>query len=83
MNQKLNNILEIAVPLNERKNNEPLRVLSEEDWKFWKENGYVIIRDAVPKDHIYRLARLIWKRRIRMIPPHGIRRHGAKSRWRN
>ncbi|MDN4071812.1 phytanoyl-CoA dioxygenase family protein [Fictibacillus terranigra] len=60
MNQKLNNILEIAVPLNERKNNEPLRVLSEEDWKFWKENGYVIIRDAVPKDHIDRLARLIW-----------------------
>ncbi|MED2974824.1 phytanoyl-CoA dioxygenase family protein [Fictibacillus sp. B-59209] len=60
MNQKLNNILEIAVPLNERKNNEPLRVLSEEDWKFWKENGYVIVRDAVPQDHVDRLAKLIW-----------------------
>ncbi|UZJ79401.1 phytanoyl-CoA dioxygenase family protein [Fictibacillus sp. KU28468] len=60
MNQKLNNILEIAVPLNERKNNEPLRVLSEEDWKFWKENGYVIVRDAIPQDHVDRLAKLIW-----------------------
>ncbi|MCK6258970.1 phytanoyl-CoA dioxygenase family protein [Fictibacillus sp. KIGAM418] len=60
MNQKLNNILEIAVPLNERKNNEPLRVLSEEDWMFWKENGYVIVHDAVPQDHVDRLAKLIW-----------------------
>jgi len=28
--------------LNDRSNGEPLRVLSEEDWKFWIENGYVI-----------------------------------------
>jgi len=34
MKEKLNNILEIVTPLNERLNNEPLRVLSEEDWKF-------------------------------------------------
>lgn len=60
MNKKLNNILEIAVPLNERKNDEPLRVLSEDDWRFWKENGYVIVRDAVPKEHVERLAKLIW-----------------------
>ncbi|MDM5340304.1 phytanoyl-CoA dioxygenase family protein [Fictibacillus enclensis] len=58
--QQLNNILEISVPLNERKNNEPLRVLSEDDWTFWKENGYVIVRDAVPKDHLERLVNLIW-----------------------
>ncbi|KSU80336.1 Phytanoyl-CoA dioxygenase (PhyH) [Fictibacillus enclensis] len=58
--QQLNNILKISVPLNERKNNEPLRVLSEDDWSFWKENGYVIVRDAVPKDHLERLVNLIW-----------------------
>ncbi|MDN4524146.1 phytanoyl-CoA dioxygenase family protein [Fictibacillus fluitans] len=58
--QKLNNILEMSVPLNERKNNEPLRVLSEDDWTFWKENGYVIVRDIVPKDHLERLVNLIW-----------------------
>ncbi|MBM7654698.1 phytanoyl-CoA dioxygenase family protein [Neobacillus cucumis] len=61
MKEKLNNILEIVTPLNERLNNEPLRVLSEEDWKFWKENGYVIIRNAIPKDHIERLEKLIWE----------------------
>jgi len=27
-------------------------VLSEEDWEFWKENGYVVIRNAVPKENI-------------------------------
>ena len=27
------------VKLNDRSNGEPLRVLSEEDWKFWIENG--------------------------------------------
>jgi hypothetical protein len=59
--KKLNNILEIEIPLNERKNNEPLRVLSEEDWKFWKENGYVIVRNAIPQDHIERLVKLIWE----------------------
>ncbi len=57
----LNNILEITIPLNQRVNNEPLRVLSEEDWKFWKENGYVIIHDAVPKENIDRLVNLIWE----------------------
>lgn len=59
--KQLNNILEIVTPLNDRSNNEPLRVLSEADWKFWKENGYVIIRDAIPKDHIDRLVNLIWE----------------------
>ncbi|WP_078409611.1 phytanoyl-CoA dioxygenase family protein [Priestia abyssalis] len=57
----LNNILEITIPLNERVNHEPLRVLSEEDWKFWKENGYVVIKEAVPKEHIDRLVELIWE----------------------
>jgi hypothetical protein len=59
--EKLNNILEIEIPLNERENNEPLRVLSEEDWKFWKENGYIIIRNAIPQDHIEQLVKLIWE----------------------
>jgi ectoine hydroxylase-related dioxygenase (phytanoyl-CoA dioxygenase family) len=59
--KKLNNILEIVTPLNERLNNEPLRVLSEEDWKFWKENGYVVIRNAVPKEHTDRIVKLIWE----------------------
>ncbi|WP_428910907.1 phytanoyl-CoA dioxygenase family protein [Niallia sp. Krafla_26] len=53
--------LKITQSLNNRPNNEPLRVLSEEDWKFWKENGYVIIRNAVPQGHTDRLRDLIWE----------------------
>lgn len=45
---------------NQRPNNEPLRVLSEEDWTHWQEKGYVIVRNAVPQDHIQRLVDLIW-----------------------
>jgi N-glycosylase/DNA lyase len=57
----VNTILEINIPLNQRVNNEPLKILSEEDWKFWKQNGYVIIHDAIPKEHIDRLVDLIWE----------------------
>lgn len=46
--------------LNDRPNGEPLRVLSEEDWAFWKENGYIVIKQAVPKENADRLARFIW-----------------------
>jgi ectoine hydroxylase-related dioxygenase (phytanoyl-CoA dioxygenase family) len=53
--------LTITTPLNQRLNNDPLRVLSEEDWKFWQENGYVIIHDAVPQKNIDRLVDLIWE----------------------
>ncbi|WP_258728633.1 phytanoyl-CoA dioxygenase family protein [Bacillus atrophaeus] len=60
MNKK-NNILTIAESLNKRIQQEPLRVLSEEDWAFWNENGYVVIHDAVPKDYIERTANLIWE----------------------
>ncbi len=35
--------------LNDRSDGKPLQVLSEADWTFWIENGYVIIRNAVPR----------------------------------
>lgn len=47
--------------LNERSNGEPLRVLSEEDWQFWKHNGYVIIRNAVPQENVKATADLLWQ----------------------
>ncbi|MCA0174029.1 phytanoyl-CoA dioxygenase family protein [Bacillus sp. RAR_GA_16] len=53
--------LQITQSLNQRENNEPLRVLSEEDWAFWKENGYVVIRNAVPQENVERLVDLIWE----------------------
>ena len=36
--------------LNDRSNGKPLRVLSESDWKFWEYNGYIVIKNAVPKE---------------------------------
>src|ERR1700760_4241163 len=47
--------------LNDRSNGKPLRVLSEDDWKFWIENGYVVIKDAVPKEQVKKLADYLWE----------------------
>nr|WP_294782677.1 phytanoyl-CoA dioxygenase family protein [uncultured Flavobacterium sp.] len=47
--------------LSDRSNGEPLRVLSEEDWKFWIENGYVIVRNAVPQEQVKILADYLWE----------------------
>ena len=38
-----------------------LRVLTIEDWKFWKENGYIVIKDAVPRDQAIETAKFIWE----------------------
>lgn len=49
------------INLNDRSNGKPLRVLSEEDWQFWKHNGYIVIKQAVPKESAERLAKLLWE----------------------
>lgn len=46
---------------NQRRNNEPLRVLNEDDWSMWKDKGYVIVPDVVPEENIQRLTDLIWE----------------------
>lgn len=47
--------------LSDRVNNEQLRVLSEEDWKFWKHNGYVVIKNAVTKEQAKSTADFLWE----------------------
>ncbi|MDH3699050.1 MAG: phytanoyl-CoA dioxygenase family protein [Flavobacteriaceae bacterium] len=47
--------------LNDRSKGVPLRVLSEEDWAFWIENGYVIIKNAVPKEQAQATADFLWE----------------------
>jgi hypothetical protein len=47
--------------LNDRSNGKPLRVLSEEDWAFWLHNGYVVIKNAVPREQAERLASYLWE----------------------
>jgi hypothetical protein len=49
------------IRLNDRSNGEPLRILSEEDWKFWVDNGYVVIKNAVPKEQVKKLADYLWE----------------------
>ena len=49
------------VKLHDRSDGEPLRVLSEEDWQFWKLNGYVVVKNAVPKAQVDRLADFLWE----------------------
>jgi ectoine hydroxylase-related dioxygenase (phytanoyl-CoA dioxygenase family) len=61
LNKGNHDSLRINQSLNTRPNNEPLRVLSEEDWQFWQKNGYVIIQNAVSEEHIERLVNLIWE----------------------
>jgi hypothetical protein len=47
--------------LNDRSNGKPLRLLSEEEWNFWIFNGYVVIRNAVPKEQVKKLADYLWE----------------------
>ena len=32
-----------------------LRVLTIEDWKFWRNNGYIIIKNAVPREQAFEI----------------------------
>jgi len=50
-----------TIKLNDRSNGKPLQVLSEEDWQFWIENGYIVIKNAVPKEQVERLANFLWE----------------------
>ncbi|MGR3810754.1 phytanoyl-CoA dioxygenase family protein [Jiulongibacter sp. NS-SX5] len=38
-----------------------LRVLTEEQWKFWRENGYVVIKNAVPREQALETAAFLWE----------------------
>ncbi|WP_372944374.1 phytanoyl-CoA dioxygenase family protein [Muriicola sp.] len=47
--------------LNDRSGGEPLKVMSEEDWQFWVHNGYVVIKNAVPRSQAEETARFLWE----------------------
>ncbi|NJB71271.1 hypothetical protein GGR42_001733 [Saonia flava] len=49
------------ISLNERANGKPLRVLSETDWEFWKQNGYIVVKNAVPKEQVQATADFLWE----------------------
>ena len=49
------------IRLNDRSNGQPLRVLSEDDWKFWIHHGYVIIKKAVSPEQADQTANFLWE----------------------
>ncbi len=49
-----------ATKLNDRSNGKPLRVLSEADWNFWIANGYIVIKNAVPREQAKATADKMW-----------------------
>lgn len=38
-----------------------LRVLTMEDWKFWQHNGYVVIKQAIPREQALKTADFLWE----------------------
>ncbi len=49
------------IKLSDRSNGKPLRVLREDDWTFWKENGYIVIKNAVAKEQVRTTADFLWE----------------------
>lgn len=49
------------IVLNDRSNGKPLRILSEEDWKFWLYNGYIVIKKAITKVQAQETAQFLWE----------------------
>ena len=44
-------------------------MLSEEDWKFWIQSGYIVIKNAVPKEQAKATADFLWEfMKKKMLP---------------
>ena len=47
--------------LNIRPNKEPLRILTEKEWDFWIEKGYVVIKQAISRQEALDTASFLWE----------------------
>ena len=47
--------------LNQRIDNSKLKSLTESQWSFWKENGYVIVKEAISKKQAEKTALFLWE----------------------
>ncbi len=50
-----------TVKLNDRSNELPLRVLSEDDWTFWMLEGYIVVKNAISKEQAKKTAGFLWE----------------------
>lgn len=49
------------IKLSDRSSGQPLRVLSESDWQFWIENGYIVIKQAISREQANATAEFLWE----------------------
>ena len=47
--------------LNDGTSGRPLRALTEEEFQFWKYNGYVVIKGAISKEQAQQTADAVWE----------------------
>ena len=47
--------------LNQRSNNEPLRLLTEDQWSHWISKGYVVIPQAISPEQVQQTVDLLWE----------------------
>ncbi|MCR8725381.1 phytanoyl-CoA dioxygenase family protein [Frigidibacter sp. ROC022] len=50
-----------ACPLARIEKTLPLRVLSPEDWRHWQSRGFVVVRQAVPREMADAVAEMLWQ----------------------
>lgn len=50
-----------AIKLNDRSNGQPLHLLSEDDWRFWINNGYVVVKNVIPREQAESTAGFLWE----------------------
>ncbi len=49
------------IKLREDATADSLKVLSLQDWKFWKYNGYIVVKDAISKRQAQKTASFLWE----------------------
>ncbi|MBC2839314.1 phytanoyl-CoA dioxygenase family protein [Robiginitalea sp. SC105] len=49
------------VRLREHATADSLRVLTPKDWSFWRENGYIVVKGAVPREQARQTADFLWE----------------------
>ncbi len=50
-----------TVQLRKEATPDTLRVLTMEQWKFWKHNGYIVIKNAIPREQAMATADFLWE----------------------
>ena len=50
-----------TIKLTRRENNESLGVLNETQWNFWRQNGYVVIKNAISREQANDTASFLWE----------------------